>query len=332
LWVSLRQANISVAQARAELLDARQDLIVRVAEAYFSVLFSEDNLEFATGEKDATARQLERAHEFFEVGLIAITDVKQSQASYDSAVAQEIAAVNELDISREELQVITGQYMKKLNKLSVRMPLVAPEPQDISQWVETALGQNLRLRAAALASAIAEQEIKRQRAGHYPTLDLFGARSVTDNAGGLRGDSDTTDTTVGLKLNFPIFSGGRVSSRTRQARYDFQEAVDNLSGQRRETVRETRASYLKVNSGISQVKALKQALESTQTAAEATQAEFDVGTRTAVDVLLGLRDTFRSEREYSRARYDYILATLRLKRAAGILSDADVWEVNSWLD
>ncbi len=337
-YVSLKQAKVGITQAEVELEAARQDLLLRVADAYFNVLAAEDTLKFAKAEKEAIGRQLEQSEKRFEVGLIAITDVKESQASYDIAVANEISAENQLDISREFLQVITGQLHQNLSKLGDTMQLARPEPADIDKWIETSLEQNFNLRAAQLNTKVSSLEIRRQRAGHYPTLDLFASKDISKaeidstTTTGFNSSSDRDEETIGISLNVPIYSGGRTSSLTRQARYTHEQNRELLEQQHRNTISLARASYRNVVAGISRVKALKQALISNQTAAEATQAGFEVGTRTSVDVLLALRETFRSQRDYAQARYDYLLNTLKLKQAAGILSEDDLVKINGWLN
>lgn len=332
LFIGLDQADASIAQAEAELASAQQDLIVRTAQAYFNVLAAQDTLRFTIAEKEAIGRQLEQAEKRFEVGLIAITDVKEAQADYDAAVAAEIAARNSLDISREELQVITGNYHEALSKLSERMPLIAPEPEDIDQWVSQSLEKNLAIVAAEFAAEVARLQIKRQRAGHYPTLGLNASASRSEVDGATSGDRDTDGLELAFQLDLPIYTGGLTSSQVREARHLFEQAQDQLTLQRRDAVRQARASYLNVMSGISRVKALQRAVESNQAAAQATQAGFDVGTRTSVDVLVTLRNVFQAERDYAVARYDYLVDTLRLKQAAGILAVDDVETINQWLD
>ncbi len=335
-WMNLRQAQASVAQAEAEYKAALQDLIVRTSEAYFNVLGAEDNLEFATAEKEAIGRQLEQSQKRFEVGLIAITDVKESQASFDSALAEEINALNQLDIAREALAVLTGQYIDNLAILSDDLPLVTPEPDDIQAWVDQALEQNLTFLAAQMAAKASDYGVKSARAGHYPYLDLVAnyeqsELNYQDSGTFTAGDRDSTDGNIGLQLTVPIFQGLRVNSQTEQAAAQYNQSLQNMEFSRRQTIQQTRSSFLSVKSGISQVQAFRQALESTRTSAEATQAGFQVGTRTAVDVLLTLRTTFDADRNYSRARYDYILNYLRLRQAAGTLTENEVDIVNSLL-
>jgi len=328
-WVGLRQADATVAQAEADYGVAKQELMIRLASSYFDLLAAQDSLEFAQAEKHATTRQLEQAKQRFEVGLIAITDVHEAQAQYDLTVAQEIGADNLLSNAREALQEITGQYEQSPSKLRIEIPLLSPAPNDIEQWVKQATQQNLNLKSAQFANNVAREEINRQRAGHFPTLDIVASRANRDT-GGLTGRINDTDT-VSLQLNVPIFAGGAVNSRTRQAAYRADAAKQNLIQSRRAVMRQTRNAYLGVIAEVSRVKALKQAVISTAKANEATQAGFEVGTRTIVDVLVSQRELFRAKRDYARSRYDYILNTLRLKQAAGSLAQVDIELVNKWL-
>ncbi len=327
-WLLLRQADSRVAQADAQLGSARQDLITRVATSYFLVLAAKDNLEFAEAEKTSIGQQLRQTQQRFEVGLTAVTDVREAQARYDLAVAQEIAARNQLDIANELLREITGRAFADLAPLGADMPLLVPEPEDIEQWVDTAVQQNLELIAAEAQTDVARQEVGRQRATRYPSLDLVASYGHSEQ-GAFAFEDDAT--TVGIQLNFPFYQGGAITSRTREAAALYGQAQELRELQRRATVRQTRDAFLNIRAGISQVLALRQALASAQTALEATQAGYDVGTRTAVDVLDAQRELFRARRDYARSRYDYILSTLRLKQAAGTLTPTDVAQINAWL-
>jgi len=331
LWVGLGQAEKQIAQARAELESARQDLILRVAEAYFNVLGAQDDVRFREAEKKAIGRQLEQAEKRFEVGLIAVTDVKEAQADYDLAVAEVISARNRLDTAREQLQVVTDQYFKNLNGLSDAFKLVRPEPDDISAWRDKALDNNTQLLAARYGAEVSADQIKRERAGRYPIVGLEARHSINEQDGGGFSEGQTTDSSVQVQVSVPLSTGGAVSSRVREAQENFQQAQDNVELRRRQAISQARNSYLTVLSDISRVEALEQAVESTRTASEATEAGFEVGTRTSVDVLLALRDQFRAERDYAQARYDYLLSTLRLKQAAGTLSGADLRQLNAWI-
>lgn len=329
LWVGLRQADSTVAQAEVDYGIAVQDLMIRLATSYFRLLGAGDNLEFSRAEKEATARQLEQAKQRFEVGLVAITDVYEAQAQYDLTVADEIGAVNLLAIARELLQEITNQYEHSPAILKEKIPLLTPDPADIDQWVKQATTQNLSLRSAIYNSDIAKEEINRQRSGHLPTLDIVASHDTSNSNSAFGSESDSDR--ISLQLNLPIFSGGAVNSRTREASYRSEAAKQSVIQSRRSAKRQTRNAYLSVISEISRVKAFKQAVASNIKSNEATQAGFDVGTRTIVDVLLIQRELFRAKRDYARSRYDYILNTLRLKQAAGSLALPDIEAINEWL-
>lgn len=322
------QAKLTLAQAEATFATAEQDLLLRVADRYFNVLRTLDNLQFAQSEKEAIARQLDQAERRFEVGLIAITDVKEAQAQYDLAVAREIAAQNSVATAREALYVTTGERVDTLDRLSEEAPLDTPQPADVEAWVEIAEDNNLSLAAARLAVRIAEEQISVNKAGHYPTLNLIGSYNNTESDGN-SGDSESGS--LMLKLDVPLYSGGGTSAAVRQARANALVAGQQAELQRRSTEQTARSAYLSVQSDISSVTALKQALVSTQVAADATQAGFDVGTRTAVEVLAALRNTYSAQANYRSGRYDYLLDRLRLQQAAGTLSLEDLESINSWL-
>lgn len=330
-YVQLRQAKDSVARASIELDASYQQLMIRTADAYFNVLAEQDNVTFRTSEIEAIERQLQQAQKRFEVGLIAITDVKEAQASYDLAVASEIEAQNALEIAKDSLEVIITERTHELRSLSDRMQLISPEPNDVEEWINKALNENLSLLSSEYTTKIAQHEIKLQQAQHYPTLDIVASHNDTDT-GGISGSRESEDTRIGLELNIPLVAGGRTYYKTKEARFRAEQSRNEHEKIRRETIRNTRDAYLNIMSGISRVKALSRALESTEAAASAAEAGFEVGTRTSVDVLLALQETFRAKRDYSRARYDYLLNTLNLKQAAGALSVDDLIQIDSWLN
>ena len=330
-YVQLRQAKNTVAKAQVELDNSKQDLILRVTELYFNVLAAEDDLKFATAEKDAINRQREQAENRFEVGLIPITDVKEAQSSYDRAVAREIDAQIALELAIDALAVVTGERINELKSLSQRMQLLRPDPDSVTDWIDTALNKNLMLLINEFDTKIAKQEIKRNQSRHLPTLDIVATYNDSDS-GGLTGSRKTEDSRVGLELNFPIFEGGRTYYQTKESEYLYQAAIQTNEKIRRETTRDTRDAYHNVVAGVSRVNAFNKAVESAEVAADATQAGFEVGTRTSVDVLLALRTVFQAQRDYSRSRYDYLIDTLRLKRSAGTLSADDLLQIDGWLE
>ncbi len=331
-YKQLKVADAGIAKANAEYEAARQGLILRASEAYFNLLAAQDNLAAAEASKRAIGQQLRQTKQRFEVGLNAITDVYEAQAGYDAAVAAEIAASNALDIAREGLREITGQEPLVPATLQEEMPLLTPDPADIKAWVEQATKQNLSLIAAEAAARAAAEELSRREAGHYPTLDLVANHSYSDTTDDPVSGSEYENTSIAVQLSVPIYSGGLTTAKSREARALLTQAQESLEAQRRATEREVRSAYLGVVAGIGQVKARKQALSSAQTALEATQAGFEVGTRTAVDVLNAQQVRYSAQSQYSRSRYDYLLATLKLKQAAGSLSEEDLTLVNGWLN
>ena len=328
-YFRLKQADNSIKQADAELSAAQIDLALRVSTAYFNVLAAVDNLSFAEAEKRSLSQQLEQAKQRFDVGLTAVTDVQEAQAGYDRAVADEIQAINGIDNAREALREITGEYLMELKPLGESIPMVEPTPADIDSWSASAISGNLDVIATMHAVDIARDEIKVQQAGHLPTIDLTARRNFSKND--TTGVSKNTSDTIGLELNVPLYSGGAVSSRTRATRERLQQQIDRLEQIRRQVHRQARESYLGVISGISRIKALQQAVVSSEVALEATRAGFEVGTRTAVDVVTSERALFQAKRDLSRSRYDYIINSLNLKQAAGLLTIDDIDQINQWL-
>ncbi len=331
-FVQDRQADISISGAAAQYQVVEQELIVRVADAYFGVLGAKDDLQFAKAERDAISKQLEEAQQRFEVGLATIIDVTEAQAAFDIANSSVIVAENALANSREVLREITGKYPESLSSLIIDTPLVRPEPENIEQWSETALVTNPALQVAGSDVDFARENIQLQRSGHYPSLDIIAQKNYSSQSdSNLSGGSQTHQELVGLQFNLPIYAGGAVSSRTREAGYLLDEVMQAEEQQRRTIMRQTREAYNSVLSGISQVKALEQAVRSNEKALEATEAGFEVGTRTTVDVLNARRELFRAKRDYASSRYQYIVNTLRLKQAAGIITVNDIQQINAWL-
>ena len=325
---AISQADSIVARADVGYAAARQALMMRVAERYFAVLEAGDAVRFARATLEAFEQQLEQSRQRFEVGIIAITDVEEAKAGFDLARAQLIAAENALDTAHEGLRETSGEYGMALAPLG-EMPLVTPEPADIDRWTEIALDKNLRILAARHDVESARQAIDRARAGHRPTLSAvasYGRYDSRTRAG------ETGSASLGLRLNVPLYTGGSVLSRTREARHLYQKALDDLERARRQAQRETRDAYLIINSEISRVTALEQAVRSSETAADAIEAGFQLGTRTSVDVLDAKRDLFRARHDVARAKYSYILHSLRLKHAAGTLSEEDLGLVSNWLE
>ena len=339
--IGLKQAGKIVSKAEADREAAQQDLIIRVAARYFEVLGAEDRLTSIHADRLAIARQLEQAKQRFDVGLIAITDVQESQAAYDSSVASEIQAKRELANARNFLREITGQYVSSLSAPVEKFPLPNPNPADEQSWIDLAMGQNLALVSSRLEEQIARDEISFRRTGHYPTVDFVAGygdseTTITDRVvnGTPGGDLaiDNKGDSIAIEVSFPIFAGGRTSSRVREAVYLHRASHEQLQRVTRETERATRDAYLGVLSEISRVKALEQAVASSRTALEATQAGFDVGTRTIVDVLNSQRSLYIAITNYYQSRYVYIGNVLLLKQAAGTLQIQDLEQIDQWLE
>ena len=331
LWVQLEQADSLIRAADLDYAFARQELMRRVADRYFTVLAAQDQLNFAQSTLEAFDQQLKQAQQRFDVGIIAITDVDEAQAGFDQAKSDIIVAETLVDNAYEALREITGTYHEDLSVLGPEMPLVVPEPNDIDAWTETALRQNLQLQAALANAETSWKEIDRVRAGHLPTLDLVGTHSQRRDDGGLVSRSRRRDNTIGIQLNVPIYQGGLIVSRTRESRALYQRSLDEVERSRRSTQRQARDAFLGVVSGISRVRALEASVRSSESQVKAITAAFQVGTRTSVDVLNAERDLFDARRELAAQKYQYILSIVALKQAAGTLSEADLEQIASWL-
>ena len=335
-------ARGQISQAEAVYQTAFQDFLLRVADSYFLVLTNIDNVTFAEAEEEALQRQFEQAEQRFEVGLTAVTDVHEARASYDNARARAIVARNNLEDAKEALRELTGVLFEEYDRLQKDLPLVEPNPNSAEEWVEVALAENPSLLASRAAVDVAEATMRLERSGHFPTLDLSASYNEYTNNEFLLVDDEqneigTTaltadDARVGLTLSIPIYRGGRVSSRTRQARYLLDATTQDMDQSQRATVRNTENSYRAVLAGIQEVEAFKQAEISAESALEATQAGFEVGTRTIVDVLIANQRLFQSQRDNSEARHQYILNHLRLQANAGRLDSEDLAVVNQLLE
>ena len=331
LDAQVEQVDASILQSKASLESDRQDLIVRVAEAYFEYLNAKETLVFRQLEKKAIGKQLSQAQAFFDAGRSAITDLKEAKARLDLSNAQISVANQQIDVANETLRAITTRYYKNLKGASDNIPLLIPAPNDIEAWTKVALGNSKQLLAAKYGVDIAQSNIDFQRAARKPVINIIAAHGTSSTFGDDTVDRDIIDGSIGLQLSMPLFDGGNISSRVRQSRLELQQARQQLELQKRLAVQQSRAAYLAIVSGLAQVKALKQALISTQAASNATQAGFEAGTRTATDVLVSLRETFSAQRDYSTARYAFLLNTLRLKLAVGTLSESDLAAVSQLL-
>ena len=330
--VQIDQANATISRARATLVLDQQNLIIRVADAYLAYLKAKDNGKFAKLETKAFSRQFMQVKAFFDAERSAITDVKEAQARYDLARSREVSTVQQIQLAKESLKAISGYYYKDLLGAASRIPLLSPKPNDINAWSQAAEKNSKKVQMAEYAVAVAEENVNLARAGKSPTVDLFARHSASSTYGESGFDQDKLDAVVGIQLNIPLYTGGNTASKIREARHKLQQSRYLLEAEKRSAIQQTRASFLTITTGLTQLNALQQALKSNQVAAQATQTGFEVGTRTAVDVLLSVRETFRAQRDYTNARYDFLLNTLKLKQAAGILRIQDLQGLSNLLN
>ncbi|WP_461535904.1 TolC family outer membrane protein [Spongorhabdus nitratireducens] len=338
-WFSYQQAETLSAKAQADFAVEQQNLILRVAEAYFNVLRAEDNLTSLKAEEEAYKGQLDRSQQRYNVGLIAITDVHESKAVYDTSRANRIKADSDLKNSFESLRVITAEYIDVIAQMNKEMPVSPPVPAVMEKWVEQAVVENLNVRSARESVSSALQQLKVSKSGHAPTLDAVvsytdqkdgsQAGSRVDAGGVMSGRGKST--VYGLELSLPLFSGGATTSKTRESEYRLKTAEEQLDYQLRSVSASTRNQYRLVLSDIDRVDALCQGIVSSESALQATQSGYEVGTRNIIDVLDSQRKLYAAQRDYLTARYDYIIDTLKLKQAAGTLSPQDLVDLNKWL-
>ncbi|KQA18478.1 outer membrane channel protein TolC [Vibrio metoecus] len=333
-WVSLDTAEKKARQADSQYAAAQQGLILRVAQAYFEVLRAQDNLEFVRAEKAAVGRQLEQTKQRFEVGLSAITDVHDAQAQYDGVLADEVLAENSLTNSYETLREITGQEYSKLAVLDTKRFAASRTTDSTEALIEKAQQQNLSLLSARISQDVARDNISLASSGHLPSLTLDGGynygNNSNDNAKGTSGE-EYNDFKIGVNLSVPLYTGGNTTSQTKQAEFAYVAASQDLEAAYRSVVKDVRAYNNNINASIGALRAYEQAVISAKSALEATEAGFDVGTRTIVDVLDATRRLYDANKNLSNARYNYILSVLQLRQAIGTLSEQDVMDINAGL-
>ncbi len=331
-WESYQQGKLSVAISEAQFAQVQQDLIVRVSQAYFDVLAADDALAFLNAQKTAISEQLASAKRNFEVGTSTITDSNEAQARYDLAIAQEIVAQNDLEVRKTALELIIGTAPSALTPLRPGVKLIAPEPARIEPWVTSAEQQNFGVVGQQFAVEIAQREISRNRAGHLPTLDLVASRSHnSQGTTALTSGGATNTTQIGVQWAIPIFSGFAVTSRVRETIALENKARSDLESARRSAAQGARQSFLGVNSGLAQVRALEAAEISSQSSLESNRLGYEVGVRINIDVLNAQQQLFSTRRDLAKARYDTIMNGLRLKSAAGTLKEEDLGPVNALL-
>ncbi|MEZ9470330.1 outer membrane channel protein TolC [Vibrio lentus] len=330
-WITLDTAEKTARQSDSSYAAEQQALILRVATAYFEVLRAQDNLEFVRAEKAAVARQLEQTKQRFEVGLSAITDVHDAQAQYDGVLADEVLAENTLINNYEGLREITGQEHSNLSILDTDRFSASKSSESAVALVEQAEQKNLSLLAARISQDIAKDNISLQSSGHLPSLTLDGGYDYTDIGSSDTSDGTTNNFNVGVNLNVPLYTGGSTTSLTKQAEYNYVAASEDLEATYRSVVKDVRAFNNNITASIGALRAYEQSVVSAQSALEATEAGFDVGTRTIVDVLDSTRRLYDANKNLSDARYNYILSVLQLRQAVGTLSEQDIVDVNAGL-
>ena len=336
-WFSYDASQFQTDSARAQYNLAQQQLILDVASAYFDVLRAQDTVTTLHATEIAIQRQYDQAQERFDVGLIAITEVYEARATFDDSRSQRIAAENNLNIAREQLARLTGEYTEELENLRQNFPLNPPNPMSPDLWEKTALEQNWSIQAAMFDLKASEKNLKVAKAGHYPTVDLQASygKSKVDGSGGSESfysrDGTTTQGVIGLKLSVPLYAGGGIQAGVRQQRSLLTVAEESLNTVRRDVRVDTRSRFLTINNNIETAAALNQTIISRRSALDATRAGYDVGTRNIVEVLDAERAYYVALRDFANARYDYVVNSLRLKQSAGTLSPQDLVELNNWL-
>ncbi|GMG87887.1 TolC family outer membrane protein [Biformimicrobium ophioploci] len=338
-WFDYKQGKALSEQAAAEFSAAQQDVIIRVATTYFDILLAFDDLETARAEQEANAKQLEQTSQRFEVGLTAITDVHEAQAAFDSSVARRLDAEDRLSIAFDKLTVLTGLNHDEVKPLLPSFQVVPPEPGDRAAWVDFALANNFDLQAARIGAEAARENARARAAEHLPTLrggySYRDSRSSGESTGfGITIPTDRSDASdvYSVRLDVPIFTGGLTSARRRQARNFMLQAEESRNFVERNVVQETRSLHRVVTTDEARVAARNQAIISSKSALDATEAGYEVGTRNLVDVLLAQRSLFQARNEYAAAIQSYILNSLELKRVAGVLSPQDLIDLNAQLN
>lgn len=332
-WVAYDQSKFQVAQAEANFVQAGQDLILRVAQAYFDVLYANENLKAVRANKVSIEQQLESAKRNFEVGTSTIVDAQEAQARFDLAIAQEIAAESDVEVRQRTLQAIIGKEPGSLAPFRRNAEIPQPQPADMKQWATAAENDNINVQLQMAALEIASLEVDRQRAGHYPTVDLVASKgSTTALASAGLGLVDSDFRSIGVQVNLPIFQGGQVVSRQREASANRAAAESTLEQARRNAALQARQQYLGATNGLAQVRALKAALISSQSSLESNRLGFEVGVRINIDVLNADNQVYVTRRDLAKAVLETLMSQLRLKAAVGTLSEDDVVAANALLD
>ncbi|CBL44615.1 Type I secretion outer membrane efflux protein [gamma proteobacterium HdN1] len=334
-WHTYKIGQATLTMLDAQLKGSEEEFLLRVATTYFELLRAKVQLETSRAEESAISRQLEQTKQRFKVGLVPKTDVQEAQSAYDLSVAGRIGSEAAVQVAQRNIATLTQSSVEGVKDLQTNLPIGAPQPSDQNEWIKRALENNAALTAALGAEQVASETYKAKRAGHAPTLNLAGsygyANGNKNNASGFA-TPDSTQTQIGLELTVPIYNGGAVSALRRQALSQYYQAKDQVEFSRQSADLNAANLYLMVTTHVQRVEAYAQSIRSAESALVATQAGYDAGTRTVVDVLNAQRSVYAARSNYANARYDYVIDSLRLKQVAGILGSADLVAVNDWLE
>lgn len=324
LWAAYAQSIAQVRQAEGVFLQAKQDLIIRVAQSYFEILLAEDNVTLAGEQKTAIAEQLKQAKRYFEAGVGTVTDINEAQARYDTVVAQEIATQSNLEVKIRTLEQLVGKLYRGLDRLGPAMPLDLPEPASVERWLEFALATNPIIKAKEASLDAARQEVYKNAAGHLPSVDIVAGRTYYKSPGYTTINTDSWNNTVGVQVSIPLFSGGSTQGRVNQASAIRERAEAELDTANRSITLSVRQEYLNVVNGVAQIKALEQAVKSNELALYSAKKGLEAGVRTSFDVLNAQQLLFSTKRDLAQERYRYVLSRFRLRGAAGLLDESDI--------
>lgn len=330
IWAGFAQAKAQVRQAEGGLRQAEHELIIKVAQGYFDVLLAEDTVRLAAEQKAAILERLKQAKRYFEAGLGTITDINEAEARFDVVTAQELTAINTLEIKKRALEATAGRYEAKLQQLD-KLNLELPEPNVIEAWQAFSNQYNPAIKAREAAYEVAQQEVYKNASAHLPTVDIVAGRSRVENPGYTTIDSTNWNTSTGVQINFPIFTGGSTHGRVSQAQYNRDRSRHELEGVLRSVQLSVRQEFLNVVNGVSQVNAYSRAVKSNELALYSAKRGQEAGVRTSFDVLNAQSLLFSAKRDLAESRYAYVMSRLKLRAAAGLLGEEDIALIQSWL-
>lgn len=331
-WLNFLQSKDQVRQADQQLRQAEQDLILRLAQAYFEVLLAEDNVKLAAEQKSAIGEQLKQAKRYFEGGVGTITDINEVQARYDTIVAQQLSAQNNLEIRIRAIEQLAGKVYRYLAPLGSQLALETPEPENVDAWLDFSMTTNPQLNARQAAFDVSQKEVYKNFTTHLPTVDIVASRGFNEDPSYTLIDNTELSSKVGVQFSVPLFSGGTNQARVNQASALKERARHDLETTKRAITQSTRQEFLNVVSGVAQVKALEQAVKSNELALYSAKKGQEAGLRTSFDVLNTQQLLFSAKRDLAQERYRYVLSRLKLRAAAGLLGEEDVVLVQHWLD